>query len=179
MLLYYIQVFIFPYHNCTLYILTSYFIYLFTLYFCNTIFCIRLFIIIHIILYFLQLSFYLPLQLMMLSLLNNKTGKIENTLRVLFADQRSTNAIIKAWRIFLITITKNRNSKNCDFLTEKEGFEPSRRSPDLHPQQGRLFSLLRISPARIIILEFIFIVNIVFPFFIFFIFSQLCHCETK
>ena len=74
-LLYYIQVFIFPYHNCTLYILTSYFIYLFTLYFCNTFFYIRLFIIIHIILYFLQLSFYLPLQLMMLSLLNNKTGK--------------------------------------------------------------------------------------------------------
>ena len=31
--------------------------------------------------------------------------------------------------------------------TEKEGFEPSRRSPDLHPQQGRLFSLLSISPS--------------------------------
>ena len=29
---------------------------------------------------------------------------------------------------------------------EKEGFEPSRRFPDLHPQQGRLFGLLSISP---------------------------------
>ena len=30
--------------------------------------------------------------------------------------------------------------------TEKEGFEPSRRLPDLHPSQGRLFGLLSISP---------------------------------
>ena len=31
--------------------------------------------------------------------------------------------------------------------TEKEGFEPSRRANGLHPQQGRLFSLLSISPV--------------------------------
>ena len=31
-------------------------------------------------------------------------------------------------------------------VAEKEGFEPSRRFPDLHPQQGRLFGLLSTSP---------------------------------
>ncbi len=31
-------------------------------------------------------------------------------------------------------------------VTEKEGFEPSRRANDLHPQQGRLFSHLSTSP---------------------------------
>ena len=50
-------------------------------------------------------------------------------------------------------------------LTEKEGFEPSRRLPDLHPQQGRLFSLLSISPAKVIISSLSTYVNYFFAFF--------------
>ena len=53
-------------------------------------------------------------------------------------------------------------------LTEKEGFEPSRRLPDLHPQQGRLFSLLSISPAKVIITSLN--VNVNYFFHIFYIF---------
>ena len=72
-------------------------------------------------------------------------------------------------------------------LTQKEGFEPSRRLPDLHPQQGRLFSLLSISAevfhfvlhcfrsAWIIISEVLTFVNHFFIiFFIIFLSSSSC-----
>ena len=35
------------------------------------------------------------------------------------------------------------------YRAEKEGFEPSRRSPDLYPQQGHLFGHLSISPNKL------------------------------
>ena len=45
-----------------------------------------------------------------------------------------------------ISRNKKRRAKARLFVPEKERFELSRRLPDLHPQQGRLFSLLSTSP---------------------------------
>ena len=67
-------------------------------------------------------------------------------------------------------------------VTEKEGFEPSRRANDLHPQQGRLFSHLSTSPhynkcrTRNSIATLYQVVNLFFYFILHFLFLYYRYC---
>ena len=103
------------------------------------------------LIYFLKFfNFFAVLSISNSFILSNSFAFVKNFFNLFFwisfFKPITNSAILSDVKLFVKNFFHKKYHFVFGFQTEKEGFEPSRRLPDLHPQQGRLFSHLSTSP---------------------------------